>query len=126
MWSIKESVLQACSFDQIKKYKWLVRSRFDLSLHNPESINFNEFRNGFFVASNHWQGHAEMFDDNLMVGNFIHNACVSHDLFNYLNLFVNKNKKIPSGEQLLSDYVHTKRLLVIKHSSLDFSLGRNL
>jgi hypothetical protein len=108
-------------------YDWIIRSRFDLSLHDPKII-FEHLDPAYnYVANNHWTHHHGMFDDNLMVSSGEHDH-INSRLFGAATNYIINKKVIPSGEQLLSSFIKDNSWLppIIKQASLDFTLARNL
>lgn len=109
------------------KYDWVVRSRFDLSLHAPTSIPFHSMENiNVYVCANHWPGDNGMYDDNIMIGSSFDMEMISPKLFNYAIAQIQNHKVIPSGEQLLSAYMERRHAFTKKIEELNFTLGRNL
>jgi hypothetical protein len=109
------------------KYDWVIRSRFDISLHTPTDIPFHTLdHNHYHVCANHWPGDNGMYDDNLMLGNSEQMTWISSQLFGYAKAQIQGYRVIPSGEQLLSNYIKTRTTTIHKTSHLNFTLGRNL
>jgi hypothetical protein len=109
------------------RYDWVIRSRFDLSLHAPDKIPFDLLDpNYYYVCANHWPGTGPVWDDNIMMGSSVNMAKISRELFNYAVGEINFHKVIPSGEQLLSTYIQRQPVAVFKSDFLNFTLGRNL
>lgn len=109
------------------QYDYVMRSRFDISLHNP-NVNFGGMSSAkMHVCSNHWKDINGMYDDNVMVmgKTFEH---VSQFLWDEVHEYIYNKKVIPSGEQLLSHYIRTNKLMseTVKNHALDFTLMRHL
>lgn len=108
---------------------FIVRSRWDLMLHNPAVINFDLLDpNKYYVCGNHWAGHPDMIDDNIMIGSR-DNILYDNSLRAWLDIFwIRGRGLIPSGEQLISSYFKEHDLMkdVIKTELLNFTLARNL
>jgi len=109
------------------RYDWVVRSRFDLSLHLPAAIPFDTLdRHYHYVCANHWPGTGPVWDDNIMITSSVNMARISRELFWYGVDQINHYKVIPSGEQLLSTWLQRSPAAVFKSDFLNFTLGRNL
>ena len=109
------------------KYDWVIRSRFDLSLHSPTAIPFHTLDpHYYYVCANHWPGTGPVWDDNIMIGSSANMAKISRELFGYAAAEINLHKIIPSGEQLLSVYLQMHPIACFKSDFLNFTLGRNL
>lgn len=110
------------------KYDWVVRSRFDISLHTPTAIPFDTLDplTHYYVCANHWPGQNDMCDDNIMMSSSENMQMMSSRLFDYAVAQILNHKIIPSGEQLISSYLQRRGSPVKKIDSLNFTLGRNL
>ncbi len=128
-YSIMQSDKLRTDYEQLMgfKYDWVVRSRFDLSLHSPTTIPFDTMENtNVYVCANHWPGIFGLYDDNIMIGSSFDMEMISSKLFNYAIVQIQNHKVIPSGEQLLYAYMERRHAFIKKIDSLNFTLGRNL
>ena len=129
MYSILQSDRIRVDYENIMgfKYDWIVRSRFDLSLHFPTTIRFDVLdAKQHYVCANHWPGLNDMYDDNIMMSSSDNMRFISHRMFDYTLIQILNHKVIPSGEQILGSYIKSNSIVVNKIESLNFTLGRNL
>jgi len=103
-------------------YDFIIRSRFDLVLHEPEAITFEYLDpSKYYVANNHWRDNPDIFDDNIMIGGSgMRKIGYEWKLYEYIQ----RNKVIPSGEQFISHLFKTKD--VVRTDLLNFTLARNI
>jgi hypothetical protein len=128
-YSITESfqLLKNYSKNFNKEYDVIVRSRFDITLH--DIVNFIQFiknnieSDKLYVAANHWE-YSPIFDDNIMIAKDTKLIDISTDYFNSTVEFINTNKIIPGGEHNIFRYINTIGMIdnITKVNSLNFNL----
>lgn len=128
-YSMSNAIANMIQYSSIfnKKYDVVIRSRFDLKLHNVEStvnaVKTFDVDNFLYIAANHWDHPTHVFfDDNIMFGNFDRMSLFS----NYYHSVIEdiwQTKQISQGEEHM--YLLCKKLnflnLIKKVSELNFT-----